>query len=211
MTRLIDIGLERISQMVLLMAEIAQKTVDTSVEAYLRGKEQMEKVDAWSHELRNLQEEIAELALEVIARYQPVASDLRYVRACMEIAYGFSRFGRYAYDIAQVLHIWPDLTGCNKNEIESMARIVSQMIRTSVKAFADRDARLGVEAFRMDDEVDAIMKQALERIASNLSPDARCDVPQLLVMRYLERIADHAAYIGEAVSYVVTGTPTPRL
>ena len=53
----------------------------------------------WSEKLKIFQLEVSNLATELIFRYQPVATDLRYIRSCMEIAYGFSRFGRYAYDI----------------------------------------------------------------------------------------------------------------
>ena len=52
-----------------------------------------------SAKLRFLQDEVSELTIELIARFQPVATDLRYIKSCMEISYGFSRFGRYAYDI----------------------------------------------------------------------------------------------------------------
>ena len=57
----------------------------------------------WSEKLKIFQLEVSDLATELIFRYQPVATDLRYIRSCMEIAYGFSRFGRYAYDIIEVL------------------------------------------------------------------------------------------------------------
>jgi phosphate transport system protein len=76
----------------------------------------------------------ADLAIELIARYQPVATDLRFIRSCMEIAYGFSRFGRYAYDIVDVLETIGPLPNCDKTAVLGMAHTVREMIVLSVQS-----------------------------------------------------------------------------
>ena len=68
-----------------------------------------------SEKLKMLQDEVTDLAVELIARYQPVATDLRFIKSCMEIAYGYSRFGRYSYDIVDVLETLGPLSGCDKS------------------------------------------------------------------------------------------------
>ena len=77
---------------------------------------------------RPIQDETADLAIELIARYQPVATDLRFIRSCMEIAYGFSRFGRYAYDIVEVLETIGPIPDCDKTAVLGIARPVREMI-----------------------------------------------------------------------------------
>jgi phosphate transport system protein len=205
MTRLMDIGLEKLSRLVLDMADLAEKSVVSSLQSYLAGKSNTQQLEQWSQELRRIQDEIGELSIEMIARYQPVASDLRFIKACMEIAYGFSRFGRYAYDISEVLELWHDLSRCRQDELKEMIGMVTNMIRMSVEAFAKRDVQLGLQVFELDDKVDSLFRKSMERVSLNPSQIPECDISLLLVMRYLERIADHAAYIGETVSYVVTG------
>lgn len=205
MTRLMDIGLEKLSRLVLDMADLAEKSVVSSLQSYLAGKSNTQQLEQWSQELRRIQDEIGELSIEMIARYQPVASDLRFIKACMEIAYGFSRFGRYAYDISEVLELWHDLSRCRQDELREMIGMVTNMIRMSVEAFAKRDVQLGLQVFELDDKVDSLFRKSMERVSLNPSQIPECDISLLLVMRYLERIADHAAYIGETVSYVVTG------
>jgi len=205
MTRLMDIGLEKLSRLVLDMADLAEKSVVSSLQSYLAGKSNTQQLEQWSQELRRIQDEIGELSIEMIARYQPVASDLRFIKACMEIAYGFSRFGRYAYDISEVLELWHDLSRCRQDELKEMIGMVTNMIRMSVEAFAKRDVQLGLQVFELDDKVDSLFRKSMERVSLNTSQIPECDISLLLVMRYLERIADHAAYIGETVSYVVTG------
>jgi len=205
MTRLMDIGLEKLSRLVFDMADLAEKSVIFALQSYLASKNNTQQLEQWSQELRKIQDEIGELSIEMIARYQPVASDLRFIKACMEIAYGFSRFGRYAYDISEVLELWHDLSRCRQDELTEMMGMVKSMIRMSVEAFAKRDVQLGLQVFELDDKVDSLFRKSMERVSKNPSQIPECDISVLLVMRYLERIADHAAYIGETVSYVVTG------
>ena len=68
-----------------------------------------------SEKLRFLQMEVTDFATELIARYQPVARDLRFIQSFMDAAYGFSRFGRYAYDIAEVLETIGPFPNCDKS------------------------------------------------------------------------------------------------
>ncbi len=86
MPRLMDMGLEKLRNMVLDMAELSQNTVSTSIDAYVQGRDLRDRIYSWSEELRMLQDEVSELAVELIARYQPVASDLRFIKSCMEVA-----------------------------------------------------------------------------------------------------------------------------
>lgn len=88
-----------------------------------------------------LQAEVPDLAIELIARYQPVAADLRFIRSSMEIAYGFLRFGRYAYDIVDVLETIGTNTDCDKAAILEAATTVREMIRMSVQALHSRPGR----------------------------------------------------------------------
>src|ERR1700756_2134368 len=122
-----DIGLEKLRNMVLDMAELSQNTVSTAIDAYVQGRDLRERIFGWSEELRMLQDEVSELAVEIIARYQPVASDLRFIKSCMEVSYGFSRFGRYAHDISDVVGIFGDLSKCDKTQIELAGKQAEEM------------------------------------------------------------------------------------
>ena len=86
-----------------------------------------------------MQEEVSDLAIELIARYQPVASDLRFIKSCMEISYGFSRFGRYSYDIVDVLETMGSISNCDKSAVLETAKTVREMILLSLNALQSRD------------------------------------------------------------------------
>ena len=121
------------------MAGLSEQSVFTSIESYDKGSSVKKQIFEWSEKLRFLQDETADLAIELIALYQPVATDLRFIRSCMEIAYGFSRFGRYAYDIVEVLETIGPIPDCDKTPVLEMAKIVREMIMLSVHSFETRD------------------------------------------------------------------------
>jgi phosphate transport system protein len=163
-----------------------------------------------------LQDEVGDLAIELIARYQPVATDLRFIRSCMEIAYGFSRFGRYAYDIVDVLETMGSIANCDKSAVLEMSCTVREMIRISVQALQSKDKNAAEKLYQMDDTVDALYRKYLREAitpyekADKRSFDPRCYISALLILRYLERISDHACYIGDSVHYIITGMSSPR-
>ena len=95
MARLIDHDLECYTEMIMNIAELSEMCLINAIESYEKGIVYKTQIFEWSEKLKVSQTRVADLATDLIRRYQPVASDLRFSRSCMEIAYGFSRFGRY--------------------------------------------------------------------------------------------------------------------
>ncbi len=209
MVRLIDIGLERLKKIIVEMGNYSAKTVFLAIDSYLNDQDVMEKLYISAQEIRKMQEESNELAVEIIARYQPVASDLRFLKSCIDIGYGFSRFGRYAFDIAQVLRIFGKLTACDKKAVEEAGRLVREMIKISIEAFIERDVEKAKKVKEMDVYVDKIYLNSLKK-AAQTEEGIKCIVSEVLILRYLERIADHATYIADSTIYIVTGEKIPK-
>ena len=141
----------------------------------------------------------------------------------MEIAYGFSRFGRYSYDIVDVLETMGYIFDCNKVAVLEMAKKVREMILLSVAALQSRDKDAASKLYEMDDTVDelywkylrkAITPSRNEEVENNLEKTGvmtrRCHASALLILKYLERISDHACYVGDSVNYIVTGVSKAR-
>lgn len=200
-----DLGLDRLSNAISDMASLAQQSVMKAIEAYAKGERISQSALDNAQRLSLLASEVDELAVELLARYQPVATDLRYIKSCLEISYGFSRFGRYAYDIAQVLEMAGDLSDCDKSAIEHLSKHVAKMIETSIQSFKTRDPQLARTLRQDDEEVDRTYRHYAESLYQGTEVTAKCALASMLVLRYLERIADHACYIGDSVIYVVTG------
>ena len=210
MVRLMDIGLERLRNMVLDMAKHSEDLVTMTIDAYRQGKDLGRQSFEWSEQLRLLQDEASELAVELMVRYQPVATDLRFVKSCMDIAYGFSRVGRYANDISRTLQIFGDLSKCDRTVVEQAGDHVKQIVRLAIQAFTERDVELVKKLREMDNIVDSMYLDCLRKAAQSSQTDTRCVVSQTLIIRYFERIADHAANIGDSVLYIISGERSPR-
>ncbi len=208
--------MERIHNVIMDMAKLSESTVITALQSYEEGTRLKRQIFDWSEKLRTLQEEVADLAIELIARYQPVATDLRFIRSCMEISYGFSRFGRYAYDIVDVLETMDSISDCDKSTVLEMAGTVREMIHLSLESLRSRDKDASQKLYQMDDTVDTLYRKYLREIVTlktnqdNKFTDPRCYISALLILRYLERISDHACYIGDSVHYIATGVSSPR-
>jgi phosphate transport system protein len=198
-----DMGLDKLNSLLLEMAQISESAVAAAIEAYSKGGK-ADEVKEWSFRLQSLHRQVSDLSMEVIARFQPVASDLRFVKSCFEISYGFYRYGRYALDIVEVLNMFGDLSRCDHKAVNGTARNTQEMIRMSVDAFARRDVALARRIRKMDDIVDDSYRQHVRSVIGQ-KKDMKCTLSAALILRYLERIADHATYIGESVDYIVTG------
>lgn len=210
MVRLIDISLERLKKIILEMGNYSAKIVFLAIDSYLNDQDVMEKLYISAQEIRKMREELNELAVEIIARYQPVASDLRFLKSCIDIGYGFSRFGRYAFDIAQVLRIFGKLTECDKKAVEEAGRLVGEMVKISIEAFIERDVEKAKKVKDMDIHVDKIYLNSLKKAAETEEDEIKCIVSEVLILRYLERIADHATYIADSAIYILTGEKIPK-
>jgi phosphate transport system protein len=216
LTRLLDLGIERTRDIISEMSKISEICVSTVLESYTKGDVKKKEMFEWAEKLRTLQEEVSDLAFELIARYQPVATDLRYIRSCLEVSYVLSRFGGYGYEIVEVLDIMGSISECDKTVVTEAAKVTSEMISLSVSTLDFKDKQASDKLYDMDDSVDLIYRKYLREIVTakkesqDLYADPRCVITSLHVLRYLERVADHACYIADSVSYIVTGKSNPR-
>ncbi len=207
MPRLMDMGIERLSNLIRDMAVLSENCVNIAIDSFLKDIDATRDLYEQSTKLLLLHNEVNELAMELLIRYQPVASDFRYIRACLEISYGLSRFGRYAYDIAVVRSQLGNLSHCDNSLITKTADYVRSMIYDSINSFNKRDIELAKKVRESDDLVDSLYKQNIRKILDG-NINIKCAVASTLIMRYLERIADHAVYISDLVRYIITGNPT---
>jgi len=101
MVRLIDLGMQKLE---VTLSEMAKEAINSmNMLASFKKGETARKLKEISRKLKRLKEEVGEIVLEIIARYQPMASDLRFVKSSLEISYDLYRISRYSYDIALAL------------------------------------------------------------------------------------------------------------
>jgi len=208
MSRLIDTGLEQLAKMLLRMGELAHKTVSLSIMSYIEGISAHVQVQNLSDRLVSMADEVEDKAFELIARFQPVASDLRILKSYMKIAYDFTRYGRYALDVSQINEGLGGIKDCEdwiRKDIKEMGEKMLGMVATSVEALKSHDAELARTLSETEKQVDNLYFSFFNRLVEKAPATNRCTISSVLVVRYLERIADHATYIGESIVYIVTG------
>ncbi|MBA2747303.1 MAG: phosphate signaling complex protein PhoU [Tatlockia sp.] len=138
----------------------------------------------------------------------PVAQDLRLLSAFMQLVRDLERIGDYAEDLSEIaLKIFPYPPHRCVPQIESMSHHAQAMLATSLVALADLDAQAGRSVKRLDDVVDTAYKTVYQTLASERDIKGVVEpiILLALVIRHLERMADHATNIGQRVAYIVTG------
>lgn len=203
MTRLIDPSLKELSSIMSEMGELSLQSFVLAIDSYVHGKNTADQVRDISHEISKKYFQVADLTFEILLKYQPVADDFRLIRSSIEISYGFSRFGRYAYDITLVRDMFGDITECDKSWLIEASSKVKTMIKDAVIYFADLDIRKAITIQQNEEFVDKLYKERLPMLIN--SNNTKCALAEALVLRYLERIADHAIFMSDAINYIVTG------
>jgi len=204
-TRLLDKGLVDLSNLLNKMAQLAERTVSASIQAYIEGGDVTLQVRQWSDTLLNYYNRVSEKALELIARYQPVATDLRMIRACMEISYDLSRFGRYALDIVTIFQALGGRGEFGQETVSEMGQRTMKMIEASIEAFRTRNTELAEKVMEDDEGVDELYRKHLQDCVKNPPKKIEQLVSDVLTVRHLERIADHAVDLANTTLYMIDG------
>lgn len=208
MQRLIDKGLEELTAMVYRMGKVAEKALVTSVNGFVADKDTSKDVAELSEILVGNTVEVEEKAFGLIAKYQPVASDLRIINSYMKAAYDFERFGRYAWDISNVTNRFAKKNYCDQWIIEYIDRMAERalgMVAVSISSLKSLDTELVKNITKAEEDVDSMYSGFLDKLVDEAKVTNECTISSVLVVRYLERIADHAIHIMESVVYITSG------
>ncbi|HEU5139596.1 MAG TPA: phosphate signaling complex protein PhoU [Bacillales bacterium] len=161
------------------------------------------------HKINELEEEINDQAILMIAKQQPVASDLRRIMVAVKIATDVERVGDFAENISKsTIRIGNSPLIKPLEDIPKMAEIALKMLSDGLKAYYEEDVALARELAETDDKVDKMYGKLIQELLGLAAdqPDNIAQITQLsFVCRYIERIADHATNIAESVIFLVKG------
>jgi phosphate transport system protein len=205
-----DIELKNLHDDLLRMGSIVEKQIHQSVEALVNQDEKLSDTIIENDDLvDNLEKEIEDKCIKIIARQQPLATDLRNIFTTSKVVTDLERMADHAVDIAKIAK---RLTGekyiKQLIDIPRMAEIVKVMIKGSLDAYVEGSVDKAYEICKMDDKVDAIYRQVFSELLVNMmnNPSHITQATQFLfVCKFLERIADHTTNICEWTIYLVTG------
>ena len=205
-----DLELETLRKDILQMGELVAKAIEDAVLSLAKQDVELARqVMASDDGIDNLEIEIEDKCMLLIAKQQPLARDLRIISTGLKITTDLERMGDHAYDIANVtLRLASQPLIKPLVDIPRMAQMAQKMLQNSLEAYTRMDTILAEQVCLADDDVDDLYQQVFRELLTYMMEDPKNigQATQLIfVSRYLERIADHATNIAEWVIYLATG------
>jgi phosphate transport system protein len=209
-----DAELKRLRGMIIEMGGIAENQVALAGEAILnrdsiaatRAVEEDPKVD-------DLEHEIEQFVIRLLALRQPMASDLRFIVAALKMTGDIERIGDYAANVAKRSIVLGQFSmPYSFAGLAHMADMVQEQLKTVMDALSADDAEKAVEVWRSDRAVDDIYNALFRELITYMMEDPRNITPcthLLFIAKNLERIGDHVTNIAETIYYAVKGEVLP--
>lgn len=209
MERHFDQELKELNKDILKMGALAEEAIYKSIEALKnRDKEVAKSIIDNDANVDKLELAVDEKCIDLIARYQPMARDLRFITTGMKINAELERIADLATNIAQrVLELADKPILKPLIDIPKLTEVARKMVKDVIDAFVNSDETLARKVILSDSEADNLRNLIQEELINDyMSKDASTAtraVPLLLIARHLERICDHATNIAEDVIYMV--------
>ena len=202
--------LEALTQALVAMAGEVERQLDLAIRSLVRRDSAVaETAIAGDQAIDRREMEMDHLALELIVRQRPLASDLRLVMAIIKLSPDLERVADHAVNIARqalILNSVPPLKPFAT--IPRMAEIATGMVRDAINAFVRHDSGLARAVIERDAELDALHESVFRELLTYMMADPTT-IPRalalLLVSRSLERVGDQGTNMGEQVVFLVEG------
>ena len=208
--RLFEDDLPLLSDLTLRLGGVAEEAIGRCLRALMeRDSELAQRVIAEDEISDRLELEIDHLCMEILARHQPMAGDLRFVVTVMRITPELERISDLASQVCErslELNGEPRLAAVI--DIPAMAERARTMLRRVLDALVQRDSRAAREIIQMDDELDRRMDQTFRILLTLMLEDNKVITRALrlmMVAKYLERIGDQVTNIAEQIVYLAEG------
>ncbi|MEO0445477.1 MAG: phosphate signaling complex protein PhoU [Verrucomicrobiota bacterium] len=196
---------------VLTMASIAQRNLETIYRGLMeRDSELCRTVIGEDDEVDELEMRVDQEGMEVIMRFAPVAQDLRRTLGSMRIAANLERISDQAVNIARrtrKMNKQPEVA--QAKVMDPAFRLALSLVEDSIRAYSEGDVSLAREVIKRDAELDDVHDKLIKEFTTAMEVDRdnlRTYLHLLFVVRFLERVGDHAENISEDVIFIELGT-----
>lgn len=201
-------NLDELNQLLVEMAEKVGVAMERAGAALLEiDTVAAEEVVATDEEINALQFRIDDRIIELMTRYEPVATDLRFILGAVRISVDLERMGDLAKHVAKSVLLRAPVSvvpGSMHDDFEAMGRAAGRISKKLVRVIAERDRLEAAQMGLDDDELDSIRDRIHEQLPA-LPYNPQVAVDAALLARFFERFGDHAVRIAHQVVYLVTG------
>lgn len=197
-----DKALASLKSQVLLMGGLTRQNLENAMKALLtRDIDLSRTVIGEDTEVDELEVKIDQMGMEMLLRFHPVASDLRFVIASMKVVANLERISDHAVNIAKrAKKICKSGEATEAGMLEPIYTMANHALRDAIQSYADADSRLAATLKKADEELDQAHKAVIAQLSSRLEsggPSAENLLHLIFVTRSLERIGDLSVNIGE--------------
>ncbi len=207
-----DEELRRLNNMITEMGGLAESQLATAIEAVVeRDSDLAANVVETDVRVDQLQHDVDNFAVRLLALRQPVGGDLRGIFAAVKIASDLERICDYAANIAKrsmVLNQTPPAQPVSA--LPRMGRLAQLLVKDVIDAYVERDAEKAYAVWMRDEELDEMYASLFRVLLTYMMEDPRnigASTHLLFMAKNIERIGDHATNIAEDLYYLVNGTP----
>ena len=192
------------------MGGLVEAAIHNSISALVDRDEDKAKEVLWAEALINQKEiEIDDLATRLLALFQPMARDLRFLTSVIKMNSDLERMGDLAVNITEgAMRLISEPSARPLVDIPKIAELAESMVHRSLDAFAKHDADLARQVLLADDEVDRLKDGVYDELLHFMQEERTTinrSVSLMFIAHNLERIADHATNIAEDVLFLVKG------
>jgi len=212
-TRAFDADLRELALKIVEMGRRDEEQITNAFEALAKRDVALAKrVIAQDDQVDTLQRVIEEKAIIAIARWQPMAVDLREIIGALRISNDLERIGDLAENVAKRVVLVTDEVGINEVmlQLQRMMQLVLDQLKRVIRSYERRDVAAAMEVWHKDQEIDALNNSLFRELLTYMMENPRnitlC-THLLFCAKNIERIGDHATNIAETVYYIVQGRP----
>ncbi|RJP90114.1 MAG: phosphate transport system regulatory protein PhoU [Desulfobacteraceae bacterium] len=210
-------SLEKLKMMLLNMATMTRRAVENANQAFQDRNEGLaQAVIDGDHAINDLEVQIDNISLKLLALEQPMARDLRFIIGAMRISNDLERIADQAVNVAErtlFLCQHPPLDPIPA--MEQLMEVTGDMLDRAIKSFVEEDPKQAISIREMDDTADhwtmVVLQTLIENMVQNTPEgekrlvNTRRSVQTIIASRCLERVGDLSTNIGEHVAFIVTG------
>ena len=211
-----DEELARLNNMIVEMGGLAEAQLSSAIEAVARRDSALAAgVVEGDAQVDELQRELDNLAIRLLALRQPMARDLREIFAALKIAADLERICDYAANVAKrsiALAQTPPIQPVHA--LPRMGTLALALVKDVIDAYVERDADKALEVWRRDEELDEMYSSLFREFLTYMMEDPRnigACTHLLFMAKNIERIGDHATNIAEDLYFLVHGTPLTEI
>ena len=207
-----DEQLRRLNEIILRMGGLAEAALSAAIQAVTkRDVDLAAEIVRDDAKIDELNREVDELAVRLLALRQPMANDLREIVAALRISADVERIGDYAANIAKRAIAMSEMRPSRSLPgIARMGRLAQRLIKEVLDAYAEKNPEKAVTVWARDEEIDDAYNSLFRETLTYMMEDARAITPSthlLFIAKNIERIGDHATNVAETIYFMVKGKP----